>query len=48
MIDTLPGGLRVVTNVPPWLNGSNRGLIQATEELHIGTALAGRPGAGRR
>jgi hypothetical protein len=44
IIDTLPSGLRVVTNVPPWLDGSTRGLIQATEELRIGTALSGGPG----
>jgi sugar lactone lactonase YvrE len=43
IIDTLPSGLRVVTNVPPWLDGSSRGLIQATEELRIGTALSGGP-----
>jgi hypothetical protein len=43
IIDTLPSGLRVVTNVPPWLDGSTRGLIQATEELRIGTALSGGP-----
>jgi hypothetical protein len=45
IIDTLPSGLRVVTNVPPWLDGSTRGLIQATEELRIGTALSGGPEA---
>jgi len=44
IIDTLPSGLRVVTNVPPWLDGSTRGLIQATEELRLGTALSGGPG----
>jgi hypothetical protein len=44
IIDTLPSGLRVVTNMPPWLDGSTRGLIQATEELRIGTALSGGPG----
>jgi hypothetical protein len=43
IIDTLPSGLRVVTNVPPWLDGSTRGLIQASEELRIGTALSGGP-----
>lgn len=41
IIDTLPNGLRVVTNVPPWLDGSAQGLIQASEELRIGTALSG-------
>jgi hypothetical protein len=45
IIDTLASGLRVVTNVPPWLDGSTRGLIQATEELRIGTALSGGPEA---
>ena len=44
IIDTLPSGLRVVTNVPPWLDGSTRGLIRATEELRIGEALTGGPG----
>ena len=43
MIDTLPSGLRMVNNVSPWLDGSGRGLIQATEELRIGTALSGGP-----
>jgi hypothetical protein len=43
IIDTLPSGLRVVTNVPPWLDGSTRGLIQATEQLRIGMALSGGP-----
>jgi len=43
IIDTLPSGLRVVTNVPPWLDGSTHGLIQATEDLRIGTALSGGP-----
>jgi hypothetical protein len=43
IIDTLPSGLRVVTHVPPWLDGSTRGLIQATEELRIGEALSGGP-----
>jgi hypothetical protein len=45
IIDTLPSGLRVVTNVPPWLDGSGRGQFQATEELRIGTALANGPEA---
>jgi len=43
IIDTLPSGLRVVTNMAPWLDGSGRGLIQATEEIRIGTALSGGP-----
>ena len=43
-IDTLPSGLRVVTNVAPWLDDSPRGLIQASEELRIGTDLSGGPG----
>lgn len=43
VIDTLPSGLRVVTNLPPWLDGSTRGLIQATEELRIGTAVSSGP-----
>jgi len=43
IIDTLPSGLRVVTNVPPWLDGSTRGLIHASEELRIGTAVSGGP-----
>jgi hypothetical protein len=43
IIDTLPSGLRVVTNVPPWLDGSTRGLMRATEELRIGEALSGGP-----
>lgn len=43
IIDTLPSGLRVVTNQSPWLDGSARGLIQASEEIRIGTALSGGP-----
>jgi hypothetical protein len=43
IIDTLPNGLRVVTDVPPWLDGSGRGLMRATEEFRIGTALSGGP-----
>jgi hypothetical protein len=43
IIDTLPSGLRVVTNVPPWLDGSAEGLIQASEDLRIGKALSGGP-----
>ena len=43
IIDTLPSGLRGVTKVPPWLDGSSRGLIQASEELRIGTGLSGGP-----
>jgi len=43
VIDTLPSGLRVVTNVSPRLNGSAQGRIQASEELHIGNALSGGP-----
>lgn len=42
-IDTLPTGLRIVTNVSPWLDGSAQGKIQATEELNIGNALSGGP-----
>lgn len=43
IIDTLPSGLRVVTNMAPRLDGSARGLIRASEELRIGTALSGGP-----
>jgi len=43
IIDTLPSGLRVVTNAAPPQGGSARGLIQASEELHIGNALSGGP-----